>query len=419
MRLPTLSVQIGIGLATGLALGLAASAAGDGVLQRTVLVLEVPGTVWLNGLRMCVVPLVLSALVAGVGSIGDVRKLGRVGLRTLAFFLVTITAAGLIGMLVASVLVPLSPVDPQTAASLRASAAAGAGRVTELAGQVRGMRQFILDLVPVNPVKAAADGALLPLTLFAVVFGAAAGTLDAEPRGRVLGFFDALTSALIRLIHWVMALAPLGVLCLVAAVTARIGWQTLQTLLVFVLAVMAGAVLIAVAVYGPSVGLLARMRPGRFARAITPGATVAFTTASSMAALPTMLDSALRDLRISSAVAGFVLPVGATLNRPGSALYHMCAVIFVGALYGIPVGPLALVTALATSLLMTFSVASVPSATVFTTAPVLLAVGLPVESIALLLGVDRIPDMFRTGLNAIGHQTAAAVVARAEGEVLA
>jgi Na+/H+-dicarboxylate symporter len=419
MRRPSLSVQIAIGLAAGLALGLAAASAGDGRFQRGVLALEVPGTVWLNGLRMCVVPLVVAALIAGVGSIGDVRKLGRVGLRAFAFFFATVTAAGLIGIVVASILVPLAPVDAATAAALRASATEGAGRVTELAGEVRGVRQFIVDLVPPNPVRAAADGALLSLTLFAVLFGAAAGTLDEEPRRRVLGFFDAVTAALIRLIHWVMAVAPLGVLCLVAAVTARVGWQALQSLLVFVLAVMIGAVLIGVGVFGPLSALLARMRPGPFARAITPGATVAFTTASSMAALPTMMDSALRDLRISNAVAGFVLPVGATLNRPGSALYHMCAVIFVGSLYGIPVGPVALAAALATSLLMTFSVAAVPSATVFTTAPVLLAVGLPVESLALLLGVDRIPDMFRTALNAVGHQTAAAVVARGEGETLA
>jgi Na+/H+-dicarboxylate symporter len=418
MRRPTLSVQIGIGLVAGLALGLAAASAGGG-LHRGVLTLEVPGTVWLNALRMCVVPLVVAALISGVGSIGDVRTLGRVGLRTFTFFFATVAAAGLIGVGIASVLVPLAPVDPATAAALRASAAEGAGRVTELAGQVRGVREFILDLVPANPVRAAADGALLPLTLFAVLFGAAAGTLDEEPRRRVLGFFEAVTAALIRLIHWVMAAAPIGVLCLVAAVTARIGWLTLQTLLVFVLAVVVGAVVIGAVVFGPLSAVLARMRPGPFARAIAPGATVAFTTASSMAALPTMMDSALRDLRISAGVAGFVLPVGATLNRPGSALYHMCAVVFVGSLYGIPVGPVALAGALATSLLMTFSVAAVPSATVFTTAPVLLAVGLPVESLALLLGVDRIPDMFRTGLHCVAHQVTAAVVARGEGETLA
>jgi Na+/H+-dicarboxylate symporter len=216
-----------------------------------------------------------------------------------------------------------------------------------------------------------------------------------------------------------MILAPIGVLCLVAAVTARVGWDTLRTLIVFVLAVVVGTTLFAVLGYAPAARMLARVRVLRFGRTITPGTTVAFTTASSMAALPTMMDTALRDLRISNPIASFVLPVSATLNRPGSAVYQMVAVVFVGSLYGIPLGPVDFATALATSLLMTFSVASVPSATVFTTAPVLLAVGLPVESLALLLGVDRIPDMFRTGLNAIGHQTAVAVVARAEGEEVA
>jgi len=419
MRLPTLSVQIGIGLLAGLALGLTAAAAGDGGLRSVVLALEVPGQIWLNLLRMCVVPLIVAALVAGVGGLGDARRLGRMGLRTFAFiFGMLLLAAGL-GLIVALALEPLARTSAATAAALRASAAQGAPGVSELAGRVQGWQQFLVDLVPGNPVKAAADGALLPLTVFAVLFGAAAGTLEDQRRRALLGFFEAATDALIRLIHWIMTAAPLGILCLVAAVAARIGWQTIQSLAVFVLAVVAGTTLFAVLVYAPAVRFLVRTPVLPFARAITPGAAVGFTTTSSMAALPTMLDTALGRLRMSNGVASFVLPVAATLNRPGGAVYQMCAVVFVGALYGIPLGPAALATAVATCLLMTFSIASIPSATVFTTAPVLLAVGLPVESLALLIGVDRVPDMFRTGLNCVGHQVTAAVVARGEGERLA
>ncbi len=419
MRRPSLSVQIGLGLLAGIVLGLAAASAGPGPLQRAVLALDVAGQFWLNLLRVCVVPLVVAALVSGVGGIGDIRRLGRVGTRTLAFVFGMLALAALSGLVVASLLVPLVPVSPETAAALRQGAAQGAGEVTEMARRVQGVRQFIVELVPANAVRAAADGALLPLTVFSVLFGAAAGTLDEPRRRALLGVFEAATVALIRLIHWVMVLAPIGVLCLVAAVTARIGWQTLQSLLVFIAAVMAGTVLFAFAAYAPAVRLLAGLRVPAFARTIAPGAIVGFTTTSSMAALPTMMDTALGPLRMSSGVASFVLPVAATLNRPGGAVYQMCAVVFVGSLYGVPLGPLALATAAVTSILMTFSIASIPSATVFTTAPVLLAVGLPVESIALLIGVDRIPDMFRTGLNCIGHQVTAAVVARGEGETLA
>lgn len=419
MRRPSLSVQIGLGLLAGIALGLAAASAGPGRFQRGVLALDTAGQVWLNLLRVCVVPLVVAALVAGVGGIGDIRRLGRMGTRTLAFVFGMLLLAAATGLLVASLLVPLVPVSAEAAAALRAGAAQGAGEVAAMTGRVQGLRQFLVELVPANAVKAAADGALLPLTVFSVLFGAAAGTLDPPRRQALLAVFEAVTAALIRIIHWVMVLAPVGVLCLVAAVTARIGWQTLQSLLVFVLAVMAGAVLFAVAAYGPAVRLLARLPVPAFARTIAPGTIVGFTTTSSMAALPTMLDTALGPLKMSNGVASFVLPVAATLNRPGGAIYQMCAVVFVGSLYGVPLGPAALAAAALTSVLMTFSIASIPSATVFTTAPVLLAVGLPVEAIALLVGVDRVPDMFRTGLNCVGHQVTAAVVARGEGEALA
>lgn len=419
MRRPSLSVQIGLGLLAGIGLGLTAAAMGPGTLQRAVLALDVAGQVWLNLLKVCVVPLVIAALVSGVGGIGDVRRLGRMGLRTFGFVFAMLLIAAATGLLVAGSLVPLASVGEEAAAALRASAAERAGQVTEMTGRVQGLRQFVVELVPVNAVKAAADGSLLPLTVFSVIFGAAAGTLDEPRRRALLGVFEAATEAFIRIIHWIMVLAPLGVLCLVAAVTARIGWQTLQSLLVFILAVAAGTILFALLACAPAVRFLARLPVLAFARTITPGAAVGFTTTSSMAALPTMMDTALRQLRMSNAVASFVLPVAATLNRPGGAIYQMCAVVFVGSLYGIPLGAGAILTAVATCLLMTFSIASIPSATVFTTAPVLLAVGLPVESIALLIGVDRIPDMFRTGLNCVGHQVTAAVVARGEGETLA
>jgi Na+/H+-dicarboxylate symporter len=419
MRHPSLSVRIGLGLILGLALGLAASAAGEGAFQRVVIGLDLPGQLWLNLLRMCVVPLVVAALVTGVGSIGDIRHLGRIGLRTFAFIFVMLAAAAAFGLAVASVLIPLAPVSPESAAALRAGAAEGAASVTEMAGRVQGFRQFLVELVPANPARAAADGALLPLTVFAVLFGAAAGTLEEARRRPLLAFFETVTAVLIRIIHWVMLAAPPGVLCLVASVTARIGWQTLQSLAVFILAVVLGTMLFALLVCAPAVRFLARLPVLRFMRTTAPGVAVGFTTTTSMAALPTMLETALTQLRMSGGVASFVLPVSATLNRPGSAIYQTCAVVLVGSLYGVPLGAGALAAAAATSVLMTFSVAAVPSATVFTTAPVLMAAGLPVESLALLLGVDRIPDMFRTGLHCVAHQVTAAVVARGEGETLA
>jgi len=368
---------------------------------------------------MCVIPLVVAALVSGVAAVGDVRRLGRVGIRTMLLFAGTIIVSSLMGLAVALLLIPLAPVSPESAAALRESAAAGAQQVTAQASQIQGFRQFLLNLVPSNVVRAAADGALLPLVVFSVLLGAAVGTLEETPRRTIVGFMEALLAAVIRLVGWIMLLAPIGVLCLAAPVAARFGIDTLRSLLMFVLSVVVGTTLAALVLFGLVARLMARVPPGRFGRVISPGVAVAFTTASSLVALPTMLDTALRRLGLSKAVAGFVLPLGATINRPGSGIYQMCAVVLVASLYGVTLSPSAFATALATSLLMTFSVASIPSATVFTTAPVLQAIGLPVEALALLLGVDRIPDMFRTGLHGVSHQTLAAVVARGEGEEIA
>jgi len=378
--------------------------------------IEIIGTIWMNLIRMCVIPLVVAALVSGVASVGDVRKLGRVGVRTLLLFAGTIIISALIGLAIALLLIPLAPVSAESAAAMRASAAAGADQVSGQAAQVQGIRQFLLNLVPANPVRAAADGALLSLVVFSVLLGAAVGTVADQHRAAIVGFMDGLLAALIRLIGWIMWLAPVGVACLAAPVAARFGWETIRSLAMFVLSVVLGTTLAAMTLFALIARFMARVPPLRFGKIITPGIAVAFTTASSLVALPTMLDTALQRLGLSKAVAGFVLPLSATINRPGSAIYQMCAVVLVSALYAIDLTPAQYAVALFTSLAMTFSVASIPSATVFTTAPVLLAVGLPVEALALLLGVDRIPDMFRTGLHGVSHQTLAAVVARSEGE---
>ena len=415
----TLSVRILIGLAAGLAIGLVASATGTPWLRSATEAVEPIGLVWVNLIRMCVIPLVVAALISGVAAIGDVRRLGRVGARTLGFMIGIVILGQLLGLALALVLVPLAPVSPESAAALRAAAATTTQQVAEQTSRVTGFRQFLIELVPANPVKAAADGALLPLIVFSVMLGAAVGTLVEESRRAVVGLMDALVAALIRLIGWVMQLAPIGVACLAAPVAARFGWEAIRSLGVFVLAVVVGITLFALLVLAPAVRLLARVRVLPFMRATAPGVTVGFTTTSSLAALPTMLETALERLKISKPVASFVLPLGASVLRPGAGVYQMAAVVTVASLYGVHLGPAQYAAALATSLLMTFSVPGIPSGTVLTTAPVLLAVGLPVEAIGLLLGVDRIPDMFRTGVHCAAHQTALAVIARAEGEEIA
>ena len=418
MKRPSLSLSITLGLLLGLGVGVLASALGIGWLTSFATGVEPIGTIWINLIRMVVIPLVVTALVSGVASLGDPASLGRVGLKTFGFFFGTIILFSILGLLLALVVIPLAPVAADTAAQLRAAAAERAAEVSAQTQRIQGFRQFVIDLVPTNPVKAAADGSLLPLIVFSVLFGAAAGSVPAAPRRAIIELCDATVAALTRLIVWVMLVAPIGVFCLAAPVAARFGWTMLRSLAVFVAAVVLGIVIFGPLVYAAAAKWLARVPSlTRFARDITPGAAVAFTTTSSMAALPTMMESAIDVLKLPRSVASFVIPLGATLNRPGSAIYQTTAVVFIASLYGVALTPTMLAMAVLTCFLMTFSVASIPSATVFTTAPVLLAVGLPAEGIALLLGVDRIPDMFRTGLNGVGHQTAAAFVARGETDV--
>jgi Na+/H+-dicarboxylate symporter len=415
VKRPSLSLAITLGLLAGLGVGTLASTTRAGWLVAFATGIEPVGTIWINLIRMVVIPLVVTALVSGVASLGDPASLGRVGAKTFGFFFGSIIIFSVLGLLLALVVIPLAPVAPEAAAQLRAAASERAADVAAQTQRIQGFRQFVLDLVPTNPVKAAADGSLLPLIVFSVLMGAATGSLAPASRKAIVDLCDAGVAALTKLIVWVMLVAPIGVFCLAAPVAAQFGWTMLRSLAVFVICVVAGIVVFGPLVYGAAATLLARVPSlPQFARDITPGATVAFTTTSSMAAVPTMMETAIDVLKLPRGVASFVIPLGATLNRPGSAIYQSTAVVFVAALYGITLTPALLGMAVLTCFLMTFSVASIPSATVFTTAPVLLAVGLPAEAIALLIGVDRIPDMFRTGLNGVGHQTAAAVVARGE-----
>lgn len=419
MKRPSLSLSITIGLVAGLATGIAAASTRAGWLMTFATGIEPVGTIWINLVRMVVVPLVVAALVSSVASLGDPARLGRVGLRTLAFFVANVVVFGILALGLALVIIPLAELPPETAAQLRAAAALQAAEVGAATQQIHGLRQFIVDLVPTNPVKAAADGALLPLIVFSILFGAAVAGLPARQRSAVVDLSDGVMAALIRFIGWVMVLAPVGVFCLVAPVTARFGWAMLASLAVFVVTVVAGVLLFGPLIYGLAAKYLARVPSvPRFARDITPGAAVAFTTTSSLAAVPAMMETAIDVLKLPRSVASFVIPLSASISRPGTAIYQTAAVVFVAGVYGVPTTPGMLAAALVTCFLMTFAVAGVPSATVFTTAPVLMAAGLPAEGIALLLGIDRIPDMFRTGMNGVSHQVAAAVVARGETETL-
>jgi len=408
---------MGIGLLAGLLLGLLAAGLaqrGQPALADVLRDIRPLGSLFLNLLSMVVIPLVATALFAGIAKLGDLRTVGRLVVRTLTFFWATAIVAILLGFLVGALMLPHAAVTPEQQTALRAAAGADATFIQRAAENIPTGLQFLVQLVPANPFKAAADGNLLPVIVFVTIFGIAAATLPPEKRAPLTNIADATTDALIRIIHWVLLFAPIGIFALVAPIVTQFGWSLVRAMLWFVAAVIIGVILLIALVYLPSVAFIARMSPIKFLRAAYPAMLMGFSATSSMAALPLMIDAADRDLQIPRPVSGFVLPLAATLNRGGSAVFQAIAVVFVARLYGLPFGVGEMLAAGAAVFLASLTVASVPSAGVISLVPAFQSTGLSIAGLTILLGLDRISDMFRTMTNVTGHLASAVVVASFE-----
>lgn len=392
-----------VGLAAGLALGMAASLTGSDALVMASEAVEPLGTLFIRALQMVVIPLVMTIVFAGVARLGDTRKLGRLGGISLGFIWLTTIPAVVLGMSTMGFALRFAPpVAPPPGA--------GAEGV-----ELPGILDFVLGLVPANPFQAMAEGRLLPLLVFALLFGAAAGTLAPESRERLVGLADSVTDAFIKLVEWILWTAPVGIFGLAAPATARMGLGLLQSLAVFIATVVATLFVFMAAVYLPVVVILGRTSAGHFIRGTLPSYTMGFTTTSSVATLPVLLRDAPR-LGVSRRVADLVIPLAASLNRAGSGLFQGASVVFVAWLYDVQVPGGAWVGAVLACFLAASTVAPVPSASIMTLAPALDAVGAPLAGLGILLGVDRIPDMFRSGTNMTGHMAAAVVTESLAGD---
>src|SRR5205807_2192584 len=411
-------VWMAVGLVAGLALGFAAVLMHSPLLLAVTQWLRPLGTLFSNLLSMVVIPLVATALFAGIAGLGDLRRVGRLGVRTLGFFWSTTLAAIVVGFGVSALFLPLAPITPDQQAALRHVAAADSGAVGHAAEQITTGARFIVELIPSNPVRAAVDGNLLPLIVFITIFAVAAATLPDQQRHTLTDLADVATQALIRIVRWVLLLAPLGIFAIAAGAVAKFGLDLLKTMAVFILTVIAGLVVFIAVVYLPAVVLVGRLGASRYLKAIRASLLMAFSTTSSLTALPVMLEAAESDLRLSRTVASFVLPLGASIGRAGSALFQAAAVLFVARLYDIPLGLGGTFQAGAAVFLASLTVASVPSASIVSLVPAFAATGLPLTGLQLLLGFDRVPDMFRTMTNVFGTLTAATVVGAVEGDKL-
>lgn len=390
------------------------SAVGDMVIDW----LRPVGALFMRLIKMVIVPLVFASLLVGVASLGDIRKLGRLGGKTLALYMMTTAMAVSIGLICADIIDPGTFISAQDRAQLLAQFGSEAGAKAEAAAEAKSAVDNILAIVPENPVASLAAGDMLPIIFFALVFGIAL-TLIGPGEGKVVvNFFDKVQQAMVVVIHMVMAVAPFGVAALMAEVVGMAGFSILKALVVYALTVLLGLTIHAVFVYGGLVKVLGRLRFFDFLRAIRPAQLIAFSTSSSSATLPVSMEVAEENLGVSNPVASFVLPLGSTVNMDGTALYQGVAAIFIAQVFQMDLDLAAQLGIVLTATMASIGAAGVPGAGMVTLAMVLTAAGIPQVGLALILGMDRLLDMFRTTVNVTGDLAVTSVMAATEGEVL-
>lgn len=376
------------------------------------------GALFMRLIKMVIVPLVFASLLVGVAGLGDVRKLGRVGGKTLGLYLITTAIAIMIGLTVAHFMRPGDYIAEADRAALVAQFSGSASTTSEAAAKAPSMTDNILAFVPENPIQALSSGDMLQVIFFAAILGVALTMIPVGNGRVVVNFFDRIQQAMIVIIHMVMALAPYGVAALIAEVVGTSGLSILKALLVYGLAVLLGLAIHAGVVYGGLVRWKAKISWFAFMKAIRPAQLIAFSTSSSSAALPISIECAEENLGVSSPVASFVLPLGATVNMDGTALYQGVAAIFIAQVFQIDLTLMDQLAIVFAATMASVGAAGVPGAGMITLAMVLTSAGIPQVGLALILGMDRLLDMFRTAVNVTGDMAVTSVMAVSEGEVL-
>lgn len=382
-------VRVLLALVLGLVLGIAS--AGTGWVEGAVAVADPIGTAWLNGLRMTIVPLVTALLITGIAASAKAARAGGLAARSVAIFAACIVGSATLAALLTPLLLDLIPIPAGSAAALRGSFAAAAP-----VGDVPGIAAFLGSIVPTNPISAAANDQILPLIVFTTVFAFALLRLPDGPREQLTGFFRGIAEVMLVIINWILWLAPIGVFALAFVVGARAGGAAFGALLHYVVVVsLVGIVIWALAYPLGVIG--GRVPLGRFARAVAPSQAVAISTQSSLASLPTMLRSS-EAAGVPTATAGIVLPLAVALFRATGPGMNLAVVIYVAWLFGIPLGVPQLAAGVAAAAITTLGAVSLPGQVSFVTsiAPICIAMGIPIEPLAILIAVETIPDIFRT-----------------------
>jgi len=384
------------------------------------------GSAFIKLISMVVVPLVFASLLVGtaslndirkLASLNDIRKLGRIGAKTVAYYLCTTIIAISIGLLLANTLKPGVGLSEEARTNLIQSGGEKEGAQIETALKKPTVTDILLNIIPTNPVKAFVEGKMLQIIFLALMTGICLGLIPSERSRPVINFFEGINELIIQMVHIIMKLAPYGVFALISAVVADFGLGILLVLLKYSSVVIVGLILHVTIVYSSAIKIFSKHKIRTFFRGIRPAQLIAFSSASSSATLPVTMECAEKNLGVPGQIASFALPLGATINMDGTALYQGVSAVFIAQFYGMGLTVPQQLTIVLTAVLASIGTAGTPMAGVITLAIVLKSIGVPLEGIALIMGVERILDMCRTVVNVTGDASCAVVVASSESEL--
>ncbi len=374
------------------------------------------GDLFMRGLRFIAVPIVIFSLIVGASSLNDLSKLSRIGGKTIGIYLVTTAISISVGLLFANIAKPGSFVSEETRDGFVAQFGDQASAKIDQA-QAPNVWDTVLNIVPTNPFNAIAQGNMLQIVFASLLVGIALTLIKREKAKSVIDFFDAMTDVIIKVVEIVLMIAPYAVFALIVDQIAELGLEILGSLAVYCMVVVAGLLTMMFVIYPIGFKLIGGLSFSRFFKAISPAQLLAFSSASSSATLPVTMECCEQRLGIKEEVSAFVLPIGATINMDGTALYQGVAAVFIAQLYGMDLSLSQQITIVLTATLASIGTAGVPGVGMIMLVIVLESVGIPLEGIAVILGVDRILDMCRTSCNVTGDCMVCAVVASSEGAI--
>lgn len=417
MKLPKLPLytKILIGLLAGVVFGIFANQLGFSDFVTNYI--KPIGSAFIRLISMVVVPLVFASLLVGITSLNDIRKLGRIGAKTVVYYLCTTIIAISIGLLLANTLRPGAGLSEEARTKLIQNSGEEVGTQIEQGLKKPKVKDIFLNIIPTNPVKSFVEGKMLQIIFIALFCGICLNLIRSERSKPVVDFFKGVNDVVIQMVHIIMKIAPYGVFALISAVTADFGLNILHILLKYSLVVVIGLFLHVTIIYSSALKIFSKQKISTFFRGIRPAQLIAFSSASSSATLPVTMECTEKNLGVPGEICSFALPLGATINMDGTALYHGVSTVFITQVYGMSLAPAQQLTIVLTALLASIGTAGTPAAGVITLAIVLKSIGVPLEGIAIIMGVERILDMCRSVVNVTGDASCAVVVASTEREL--